>query len=116
MYLTFKGVVYPNNSLIPVKEIGHGLGEDHESVKCVTDRMPCCKSFPFRVGQWYFPDGSEVLTPGAAGYFYRLRSDSGFVYLNRLNSNVTHPVGQFCCAIPDTSDDIQMLCVNVSKF
>ena len=119
VYLTFKGVVYPNNSLMPVKEIGHGYGEGHESensVKCITDRKPCCAGLPFRVGRWYFPDGSEVPPPGAGRHFYRLRSDSGFVYLNRLNSDVTHPVGQFCCAVPDATDDIQTLCVNISKF
>jgi hypothetical protein len=116
--LTLKGVVYPNNSLITVEEIGHG-GEGYESensVKCITDRMPCCAPYPYRVGQWYFPDGSEVPPPFAARPFYRLRSGNGFVYLNRLNPDVTDPVGQFCCAIPDATNIIQTLCINISKF
>ena len=104
--------MYPNNSLISVREIGHGLGEGHESensLKCITDWMPCCAGLPFRVGWWYFPDGSEVPPPSVARHFYRLRSDNGYVYLNR------HPlVGQFCCAVPaDATDDIQTFCINI---
>ena len=110
--------MYANNSFIIVTEIGHGHGESYESdnsVKCITDRMPCCGTPPFRVGQWYFPDRSEVPAPGAAASFYRLRSDYGYVSLNRFNSDITHPVGQFCCAVPDATDVYQTLCINISK-
>ena len=78
--------------------------------------MPCCRSSPFRVGRWYFPDGSEVPIPDAGASFYRLRSDYGYVYLNRLNSDITHPVGQFCCVVSDATDVYQTLCINISKF
>ena len=68
--------------------------------------MPCCVS-PSRVGEWYFPGGGgtvqaigAVPTPTT---FYRNRGDDGTVNLNRLNSDVMMPTGQFCCVVPDVT-------------
>ena len=39
--------------------------------------------------------------------------------LNHLtSSDVTHPTGQFCCAVPDATNVIQTLCINniISKL
>lgn len=48
--------------------------------------------------------------------FYRRRSDEGFVYLNRRASDITHPIGQFCCAVPDAVGVIQTLCIIISML
>ena len=112
VYLSLKGVVYANNSIITVTEIGSG---SDNSVKYITDKTPCCASFPFRFGWWYFPDRSEVPQEGDATSFYRGRSNAGTVYLNRLNSDITHPVGEFCCVVPDATNVNQTLCINISK-
>ena len=109
VYLSLKGVVYANNSFVTVTEIGEG----DDSLKCMTDHLHCCHDV--RLGEWYFPNGSMVPIPYTATSFYRLRS-GGYVYLNRLNSNITHPVGKFCCVLPDTTDIYQTLCVNLSKY
>ena len=109
MYLSLKGVVYDNNSFVTITEIGEG----GDSIKCISDRMCCCHSPRF--GEWYFPNGSAVPIPFDATSFYSLQSD-GFVDLNRLNSNITRPVGQFCCVLPDATDVYQTLCINLSKL
>ena len=109
VYLSLKGVVYANNSFVTVTEIGEG----DDSLKCITDHLRCCRNF--RLGEWYFPNGSAVPIPQFATSFYRLRSD-GYVYLNRLNSNITHPVGQFCCVLPDATNTYRTLCINLSKY
>ena len=103
--------MYANNSLIIVTDIEEG----GDSMKCLTDRRPCCRRPG--IGEWYFPNGTAVPIPyAAATSFYRLRSSEGYVYLNRLNSDITHPVGRFCCVVPDALDVIQTLCINISKF
>ena len=109
MYLSLKGEVYANNSFVTVTEIGEG----GNSMKCITDRMHCCRRYD-RLGEWYFPNGSSVPIPYAATSFYRLRSD-GYIYLNRLNSNITDPIGQFCCVLPDATNVYQTLCINLGK-
>ena len=104
--------MYANNSIITVTDIGYGFDN---SVKCITDKMPCCISLPFRLGRWYFPDRTEVPPMGAATSFNRQRNDAGTVYLNRLNSDITHPIGKFCCEVPDATNVHQTLCINISK-
>ena len=105
-------MVYANNSLVTVTEIGEG----DDSMKCITDRKPCCGTQPFRVGEWYFPNGSRVPIPGDGTSFYRLRSDDGYVYLNHRNFDIARPTGLFCCVVPDATDVSQTLCVNISTF
>ena len=55
--------------------------------------------------------------------FYRNRGDDGTVNLNRLNSNITSPIGLFCCMVPDATSlningayEMQRICVNIGKF
>ena len=114
VYLSLKEAVYANNSLTTITEIGKSYESDN-SVKCITDKMPCCSQL-FRFGWWYFPDGNEVPHQGAATSLYRWRNEDGTVYLSRLNSDITHPVGQFCCVVPDATDANQTLCINISEF
>ena len=111
VYLSLKGVVYANNGFVAVTEIGEG----DDSLKCITDHLHCCRARDFRFGEWYFPNGSAVPIPHSATSFYRLRSD-GYIYLNRLNSSITHPVGQFCCELPDATYTYQTLRINLSKY
>lgn len=71
---------------------------------------------PFRVGEWYFPDGEVVPLQGSATSFYRNRGDDGTVNLNRINPNITLPTGLFCCVLPDATDVSQTLCIDISKL
>ena len=119
VYLSLKGVVYPNNSAILITEIGRTNTSQNlppnsnNGLQCITDRMPCCVS-PSRVGEWYFPGGGEVVPPlGGATTFYRNRGDDGTVNLNRLNSSVMMRTGQFCCVVPDAISTNVTVCSKI---
>ena len=110
-------MVYTNNSAIQITEIGETNTTSNTGLQCITDRMPCCGTPPNRFGEWYFPD--EVTVPsivGAPTTFYRNRGDDGTVNLNRLNTNVFTPTGLFCCEVPNTLNDMQRVCANISEL
>ena len=116
VYLSLNGVkYYTNNSVVTITEIGETDAVQNNALQCITDRKLCCGTAPNRAGEWYFPDGTTVPTPGSAVSFYRLRGD-GTVNLNRLNSDIAHTTGRFCCVVPDATDVSQKLCINISKF
>ena len=109
VYLSLKGTVFANNSVIPITEIGT---TSNTGLQCITDRRPCCGTQGSRAGEWFFPDGNTVPAQGGATSFYRNTGDGGIVTLNRLNTNVEMPYGKFCCAVPDNV----RLCINISKI
>ena len=116
VYLSLKGVkYYTNNSFIVITEIGQTDEYQNNALQCISDRKPCCQIPPNRFGEWYFPDKTRVPVPGAATSYYRLRGE-GTVNLNRPTSDITHPTGEFCCVVPDATDAIQTLCINISKI
>ncbi len=116
VYLSLKGVkYYTNDSIVVITEIGQTDTYQNNALQCITDRKPCCQS-PNRFGEWYFPDRTIVPIPNSATTYYRLRGENGTVNLNRLTSDVTHPTGRFCCVVPDATNVIQTLCINISKL
>ena len=64
-----------------------------------------------------FPNAKIV---GPFGYhprhFYRNRGFNGEVNLYRVNSDVISPTGRFCCQVPDDTNIIHTLCVNVGEY
>ena len=116
VYLSLKGTVYANNSVIPITEIGETDSTSNTGLQCITDRRPCCVTRG-RAGEWYFPDGTTTVPPqGAAITFYRNRGDDGSVNLNRLNSGVMMPTGLFCCVVPDFNDIMQRVCATICEL
>ena len=116
MYLSLKGIVYANNSIIQNTNIGETdpHSSQNEGLQCVTDRMPCCGS---QIGEWYFPDGTTVPTQGSAVSFYRNEGSDGAVNLNRIGSSDAISLsGQFCCEIPDATNTLQRSCATISKL
>ena len=117
VYLSLNDVIYANNSIIPITEIGETSTTvtSNTGLQCITDRRPCCNSCPNRYGEWYFPDGTTV--PSSSYYynslFYRNRGDDGTVNLNRVNASVTMPTGQFCCMVHDAADTEQTVCADI---
>ena len=124
VYLSLKGIVYANNSVISITEIGEtdtSMSPPLDSrLQCITDRMPCCRHY-YYAGQWLYPDGTWV---GSAYYayhnikaMYRNRGyDDGTVNLNRVNNTVIPPTGLYCCVVPDATNTEQTLCANLGKF
>ena len=130
VYLSLKGRTSFTDGIVPIividettNEITHP-GREHENngLQCITDNRPCCRvRSSIRIGEWYFPNRTAVpiLRTGnnIASTFYRNRGDSdGTVNLNRVNSDVISPTGQFCCVVPDSSDINQTVCANISEF
>ena len=122
IYLFFMGTVYANNSVIFINLIGEtdtSLSPPQNSnngLQCITDRMPCCRSFPNTAGEWFFPDGTMVPIQDDVTTFYRNRGrDDGTINLNRVNTNVMSPSGLFHCMVPDATDTIQTACINIGK-
>ena len=114
VYLSLEGVVYANNSLISITEIGKTTSSN--SLQCVTDRRPCCATQPNRAGEWFFPDGMRVQFVSGATTFYRDRGDDGTVNLNRVNAGIMSPTGLFCCVVPDAIGDMQRVCADISEL
>ena len=109
--LLWRGIQYPNNSILYIEEIGEG----EYALVCQTDRRPCCGIRPYRFGEWYYPNGSRVPIEGAGATFYRNRStrDDGQVLLNRQNHVTDYSSGLFCCVLPDASNVNHTLCIGL---
>ena len=69
MYIEFNGVVYPNNSAIPLSQVGGGAN----GVYCRTNNKPCCGDPGARQGEFYYPNGTIVAIEEDGGDFYRDR-------------------------------------------
>ena len=116
VYLSLRGVVYANNSVFQITEIGETNATSNTGLQCITDKMICCTTLGSRFGEWYFPDGTFVPAQGGATTFYRNRGDDGTVNLNRLDTNVLMPTGLFCCEVPDASGRMQRLCASIGEL
>ena len=118
MFLYLGSTIYANNSNVFVTAIGRNYPSSDDPnngpLQCVTDRIPCCS--PIRFGEWFFPNGTQVLPWGVydVPLFYRNRGSNGTVYLNRA-VNATFPTGPFCCMVPDSMDTNQTLCAKIGR-
>ena len=117
VYLSLKGVVYPNNSVILITDIGETNTTSNNGLQCITDRRPCCAAMATMAGEWMFPDdGGMVPILDSAETFYRNRGDDGTVNLNRLNNDVMMPTGRFCCVVPDATSTDVTICANIGML
>ena len=105
----YAGRSQPNNSVIKYKDIGTG---DY-ALKCVTDNVNCCNDAS--VGNWRDVRGSPV-QEGRDGTscLYVTRGD-GEISLNRKSDCFDHTSGLWRCATPDSSGDMQILYIYISK-
>ena len=111
--LIFRGVSYPNNSVLSLNDVG-----DYSTgcaIFCTTNRSKCCSYPADRVGEWYYPNGSIVPNDAAGKDFYRGRGYNQTIHLSRRNNTQT-PTGSFCCELPDNSDVNHTLCVHLGNF
>ena len=123
IYLSLGGRIYSNNSIIPITDIiGRGTSAvpSDNALQCITDKKPCCYEVPNRHGEWYYPDGSQILYQSYAIEadlpFFRNRGDDGTVNLNRVNSRIMFTTGKFCCVVPNSIGVYQTLCAYLSKI
>ena len=107
------GVNYPNSSTVLRTDIGEG----DAALNCTTDSTTCCTNpnGETRAGDFYFPDGSIVLSNGSApsNSYYRTR----FSQLIRLHRRSTATqTGQFRCEIPAASGTTVNLFINIGML
>ena len=125
VYLSLKGTIYANNSVITIT--GIGTDSDNPSgaaLQCITDLRPCCRqegthlAQQMLMGEWYFPDKTQV--PGSevpSSSLFRSRGlNDGRVNLFRTHDEVLSPVGLFCCEIPDATGVNRTLCADLSEL
>ena len=89
------------------------IGTGDLALLCVTDLQECCGSLGH--GEWYFSNNNMIVSTKESNTdFYRDRGDS-VVRLNRRN-NVTMPIGEYCCEVPDANYTNQTVCISVTLF
>ena len=110
--LVFRGVSYPNNSVLSLDNIGEF--STGSAILCTTNRNPCCSTPPNRVGEWYYPNGSLVPNKAADEDFYRGRSNAQSISLNHRNY-AQSPSGTFFCELPDNGGVNHRLFVTLGK-
>ena len=109
IHLSLKGVVYANNSVIPITEIGRTT--TNATLQCITDSIFYCP-------KWLLPNQTMVqgLKDGSFISFYTNQSTDGIAMLNRANDAVMDPAGLFCCRESvDASKNNQEICVNIGE-
>ena len=116
MYLYLRGRIYvSNSSYIDIDDIGEG---DDEGLFCVTDLTHCCRvGIDTRddtvLGQWFYPNGTDVPVAGEGYDVYSSRGPS-IVRINRRN-NIRSPTGLYCCEVPDATNTLRRICANIGK-
>ena len=124
--LILSGTNHANNSDILITSIGTDFNSPSEALVCNTDYRPCCRHFPVDVngnrlpsisqGEWYYPNGDQVRLFRDGDVFYRTRGENdGTLNLFRRGTDITSPIGSFCCEIPVANGVNQTLCANIGE-
>ena len=107
VYLQIDGTRVPNHDFVGRREL------NNNPLLCVTpDNITCCSTAETGgapLGNWYFPNGTEVPTNDTGWLFYITRGP-GVVQLHRHAGGVS---GIYCCVIPDQCGVNQTLYVGL---
>ena len=107
----YKGSVVANGSVLSIDSIGEG----DTALVCYTSKENCCKFE--KLGDWYYPNGTEVGISNLGNHFYRNRTYHGKVILHQRQKHTI--TGIYCCIIPDNANNCninQKLCVNLGTL
>ncbi len=114
------GIVYSNNSVIPLQDIGEGTAYltrgRNAALLCITNLVSCCREADDgSAGNWYLPGESvsvvNINSASPSADFIRGRGPSA-VLLHRMNSGVG-PTGVYTCEVPDENHVVQQLYIGV---
>ena len=107
-----KGQLFANNSQVLVQDIGSG----DDALMAVTSFEECCRTQ--RVGEFYYPDGSQVGRNADSQPFYRNR-ETQLIRLHRRNSDIDEAtrslLGQFRSEILDGCGEITNMYINIGE-
>ena len=90
------------------------IGEDGDALLCMTNLTACCRP-PYtgengsRIGEWFFPNETEVPSSGAQWNLYRTRKNMS-VLLSRKSGGED---GIYRCEIPDSTNVNQTIYIGV---
>ena len=75
------------------------IGERDGALLCLTDLTACCRPpyYSGAIGNWYFPNGTRVLSSGSNWGFHRTRGQSAIILHRRRGGED----GIYRCEIPD---------------
>ena len=100
VWFSLRGTVYQNNSIVTLEDIGEG----RDALLCMTDLTACCRRVytvdGVVIGNWFFPNGTEVPSSGDQWDFHRTRGRM-VVLLNRRRGGVN---GIYSCVVPDATN------------
>ena len=111
VWFSLNGTLYQNNSLVTLEDIGEW---DDAALHCLTDKTACCRP-PYTgywgsfTGNWFFPNGTRVPSPGSWWGFYRSR-DQMVVRLHRSRGGEE---GIYHCVVPDAMNVTQTIYIGV---
>ena len=99
VWFSLNGTTYQNNSVVTLENIG----EDDDALLCRTDITDCCRppSGDITLGNWFFPNGTRVVSSGDQWDFHRTRGRS-VVLLHRRRGGED---GIYRCEIPVPQSD-----------
>ena len=100
--LSLNGTTYQNNSIVTMEDIGEG----NEALHCMTNLTGVNGSVR---GDWYFPDGTGVLSTNDGSEIYRTRGQM-VVCMNRRRGGEE---GIYHCEIPVSMDVNQTIYIGV---
>ena len=109
VYFELKGMVYANNSAVPMLNIGKG----ENALLCRTNKKECCGTPPNRYGEFYYPNGIRIPVAKQKHGFYRDRGQQ-VIRLNR-REEVASPRGKYRCEIPDGDGVTQKIYITLTE-
>ena len=99
-YVSFMNQTLANHSYVDLSQVGRDLSGSH-SVQCHTDLITCCSGAqgPHR-GDWYFPNGERLPTPGSYNIIFESRKAKR---VDLHHTSGTSPSGIYHCDIQTTA-------------
>ena len=101
---SLRGTTYQNNSIVTLTDIGEG----NEALFCMTNLTGVNGSVR---GDWYFPNGTRVLSTPNNSEIYGNRGEMHMVV--RMNSRGGGEEGIYHCEIPDSVNVNQTIYIGV---
>ena len=106
VWFSLSGTTYQNNSCVTLEDID----ENDNALNCKISRTDCCinNTGTYR-GNWFFPNGSRVLSGDKLWNFYRTRGEM-VVHMKRRRGGEE---GIYHCEIPDSTNVKQTIYIGV---
>ena len=106
-YLSLRGHLLANNSYVEFSRVKNG---SFSVLRCNTPLQNCCTTPLGERGNWFFPNGSRVLSRMSNNDIYQSR---GVKKVDLHRARGTSPTGIYCCAIPYKFSAKERLCVGL---